>query len=204
MNGCQESPMLEDARPVNPITLTEGKSKEIPLTQGKFAMVDSQDYEWLIKFKWHAQSNNGYTYYAARGELRPFASGKRNLFLMHREILGLPPSRSSDVDHKDGNGLHNCRENLRITTRSVNCQNRKIPRNNTSGFRGVCWSEREKNWRAQINVGKIRKSIGRYDTKEEAARAYDIAAKKEYGEEARINFPSPNGAKRYRFPTEVV
>jgi hypothetical protein len=89
-------------------------SKEIPLTQGKVAVVDEEDFDRLNKHKWYA-CKNGNTFYALR---KSNVNGKRLTILMHREILGLKPG-DPGVDHRDGNGLNNRRKNLRLASHAT-------------------------------------------------------------------------------------
>lgn len=151
--------------------------KTIQLTQGKVALVDDEDYENLRGFRWCAFFNRN-THYAARR-----ANGKT--LLMHREILGA--KRGELVDHRDGNGLNNCRENLRRCTNAQNLLNRRRHKNNACGVKGVRWCNRDKKWLAQIYFKKKRYYLGRFPTLQEAAHAYNEAARKYHGEYARLN-----------------
>ena len=154
--------------------------KEIPLTQGKTALVDDCDFEELSKNRWHAVKCSG-KWYASR-KVRLENGGRRCLY-MHAQLM----PGVSEIDHKDGNGLNNSRsENLRPATHSQNMANRQIQRNNTSGFRGVCRSLSR--WRAYIVKDRARKYIGSFSTPEEGARAYDKVAKEFFGQFAQLNF----------------
>lgn len=153
--------------------------KEIPLTRGKVALVDDADYEWLMQWKWHAAMQNANRFSAAR---RITAGGRRMVY-MHRVIMGAP--KGLLVDHKDGDPLHNFRSNLRLATKQQNAFNCGPRSNNTSGFKGVSWERRKKRWIAQIFVKRNNTYLGMYVTKEEAAVAYEEAAKKYHGEFAR-------------------
>ncbi|GAB4486607.1 MAG: hypothetical protein OHK0019_00560 [Saprospiraceae bacterium] len=150
--------------------------KKIPLTQGLFAIVDDEDYEELMKYKWSADKGNS-TYYAQRTII-----AQRKNVRMHRQIIGVTNPKL-DVDHKNGNGLDNRRENLRVCTRSFNNANSKTPKDNKSGHKGVCWDKERKRWAVRIG----RKHIGRYKDLRDAALAYNKAAIEIYGEFARIN-----------------
>jgi hypothetical protein len=99
--------------------------KSIPLTQGKIAIVDDEDYDWLCQYKWHAIFHD--KWYAA--------TGKKHI-LMHRILLGIT-DKTIWGDHKDGDGLNNVRKNIRVTTPLQNGQNKKKFRTNKSGYRGV-------------------------------------------------------------------
>lgn len=145
--------------------------KTISLTKGKVALVDDQDYEWLNNWTWHCTSHH----YAARR-----ANGK--LVYMHRLIMN-PPS-GKEVDHIDHNPLNNQRSNLRCCTHQQNQMYQGIQKNSTSGFIGVHYDKRHHVWQAQIQ----HTYIGTYPTKELAAKAYDMAAQKLYGDFANLNF----------------
>jgi hypothetical protein len=98
----------------------------------------------------------------------------------------------TDIDHINGDRDDNRWCNLRSATRSQNIANMKTPSNNTSGIKGVSWSASHRKWRAQIGIGKCAngyyytKFLGRFDTKEEAAEAYRVAAEARFGEFARL------------------
>ena len=159
--------------------------KQIPLTQGKFAIVDDADCQWLNQFKWCAYKGNS-TYYAIRGD------GKRNTIRMHREILNSP--KGLCTDHRNGNGLDNRRKNLRVCTNAENLQNQTKRARCTSKYKGVTTysvvKHRKRPWLAQITFNNKHINIGYFASEESAARAYDIAAKKYHGEFARLNFPN--------------
>ena len=110
-------------------------SIEIPLTQGKVAIIDEQDAERVLRHKWCA-AWSGYTFYA-RANIRKPDGGMMQIRL-HRFIMH--PSSGIDIDHRDGDGLNNRRSNLRFASRSQNTQNLRRPKNNKSGFKGVSWS----------------------------------------------------------------
>lgn len=103
--------------------------------------------------------------------------------MMHRLILDVP--KGAEVDHINGNGLDNRRRNLRICTRSENQWNRRLAPNNTSGFKGVYRFQGK--WRAQIQSFGKKIHIGLYETRIEAARAYDEVAIKCHGDFAATN-----------------
>ena len=114
--------------------------KKIQLTQGYVALVDDEDYELLNKFTWRVLKT-------ARTEYAIRSDGVK----MHRFILNLKasdPCYSRCVDHKNGNGLYNLKENLREVSRKENASNRKLAVNNKTGKTGVRWYAQRKSWRA--------------------------------------------------------
>ncbi len=153
--------------------------RRIPLTRGKFALVDARDYYRLVKFTWTASPSTGNTFYANRGR-------NGTTFAMHREIMN-PPDHLF-VDHIDRNGLNNCRSNLRLCTPGQN--NRNI--NSTKGsskYKGVFWSKKRKKWAVHISLDKKSYCIGYFTDEIAAAKAYDEKAKQLHGEFACLNFP---------------
>lgn len=158
--------------------------KLIPLTQGKFAMVDDADYESVNAHKWFAMEH-GREFCAARNILRP--DGKRRVQYMHRFLM----PGVAEVDHKNGDALNNSREkNLRPVTHQQNMRGfRRKAIGKTSRFRGVSWDRSRFKWKAEIEVDGKRKFLGRFDSEEDAARARDAAARKYFGDGAHLNFP---------------
>jgi hypothetical protein len=168
--------------------------RRIPLTQGRFALVDPADYLALSRYKWRLCKTRGKkVVYAERSIRRP--NGKYSRLLMHRQIMQakLTAIRSTlsanlVIDHKNGNGLDNRRANLRLATVAQNAWNAK-KRNPRSGYKGV-WLAGDKNlWRAAIVCNGQRKHLGYFKDKRQAAKAYDKAAKILHGEFAVLNFP---------------
>lgn len=155
--------------------------KEIQLSQGKVALVDDEDFDRIKDFHWYARKT-GNTFYAA---YKVKSKGKSTTFYMHRIILNAPSD--IPVDHADGNGLNNQKSNIRLCSHSENMRNTKMFKNNTSGFKGVSWHKRSNKWRAVIKVNAKHKHLGLFQTDIAAANAYNDAAKKYYGDFARLN-----------------
>ncbi len=109
---------------------------------------------------------------------------------LHLEIaqrIGL--DLTNQVDHKDRDIFNNKRGNLRSATRSQQKANGNIYKNNTSGYKGVSFDYRRQKYRSRISVNKIEIYLGTFDDPENAAKAYDKAAKEYFGEFASLNFP---------------
>ena len=157
---------------------------EVPLSRGLAALVDDADFAGVVAMgKWCADPS-GQTFYARKGIYIP-ETRKIKPLLMHNVITGWPR-----VDHINGNGLDNRRANLRPATHAENMANKRLYRNNTSGFKGVQRNRgRGRPWAASIRSASRTRRLGNYDTPEEAARAYDAAAAVTFGEFARLNFP---------------
>ena len=149
--------------------------KKIKLTQGKFALVDNEDFEWLNQWKWYFR--NGY---AVRGI---WNNDKKNMdtIRMHRIIIRAP--ENSQVDHVDGNKLDNRRVNLRLCSPLQNKRNQKLYKNNKSGFKGVSLhvDNPYKRWVAQIRVEGKLLHLGYFLDKYLASQTYQKAARKYFG-----------------------
>ena len=146
------------------------------LTQGMEAIVDDDDPKEPWRFKWSAHKCRN-TWYAIRN-----VQGRT--ITLHRFLMGEPDGQ---VDHEDGDGLNNQRINLRLATHTENQCNRGPNINNTSGFKGVTWDQRERLWKAQIKVNRTNIHLGYFVNPKDAADAYDNAAIRLHGEFARTN-----------------
>lgn len=169
--------------------------KLIPLTQGKFAQVDDEDFEYLNQFKWFAYKHRN-TYYARRSVR---INGTHLCEQMHRIVMGIGHKKDKIVDHINHNGLDNRKENLRFCTSTQNSQNRTPYINKTSKYKGVSihrskrFSKKRQEhylyikWQAHIRINKKLYFLGYALTEKDAANLYNSAAIKNYGEFAFLN-----------------
>ncbi len=163
-------------------------SREIPLTQGLIALVDDDNYEEISQFNWHAKVNpKTKRAYAVRWNIYKDASGakKKNPVYMHHQVMG-GRRDGFQIDHISRDSLDNRKVNLRWATPSQNCMNAKF-RVGKSGYRGVHvvqWG-----YQATVNIEGKRTHVGFSKDPVVAAKAYDEAARKHYGEFAILNFP---------------
>jgi hypothetical protein len=142
-------------------------------------VIDTADYDAVKNFRWWARKDRR-TFYA----VSTLADNRKER--MHRLLLG----NSEKADHIDHNGLNNKRSNLRPATEVQNSQNRqKREGKNTSKFKGVCCIKQTGHFKASIGLKGTKINLGYFEAEEGAARAYDEAAIKFYGEFACLNFP---------------
>lgn len=145
-------------------------SKLIPLSQGKFAIVDDEDFDFLSQWKWYAHKRPC-TFYAERTQI---IGGKKVKFWMHRLIMATPDGLF--VDHIDGNGLNNTRANLRNVLHKQNMVNRSMWRGGTTtGRRGVYIDKRDGAIFSAITIDGKSIHLGRFSSIDAAANAYNLA-----------------------------
>ncbi len=177
----------------------------VPLTQGCFAVVDAQDYEWAKQRKWTC-SKGGVVHKRAYATNSVKVKDQTTTKRMHREILSrkigrpLLPAPQELTDHRDGDGLNNTRANLRLCTNKDNVRNQCCRKGGSSRFRGVEWCSRKGKWLARIGVEQRLIRIGLFEDEESAARAYDWYAVHYFWEFARTNFseispPNPDSGR---------
>lgn len=158
---------------------------EIPLTQGKVAIVDDIDKD-LAEFKWRATGG-----YAVKWS--DMINWERHLIFIHRIILERKLKRdlkpNERVDHRNRNKLDNHRRNLRLATPKQNQHNQGLSKKNTSGYKGVHYEKSKQKWVATMNIKERPAFIGFFDDAKTAALAYDTQARKYYGRFAFLNFP---------------
>lgn len=162
--------------------------KEIELTQGMVALIDEEDFDRVNQYKWHlskTHKNKSYCEYQIYD-----GKGNRVRRYMHRFILNIV-DKSIEIDHIDGNGLNNQKQNLRESNRNENMSNRTVNnKNNTSGYRGVYWHKAGNKWMASLQHKGKYVYLGLYEDKDEAAHAFDKKARELFGEFCgKLNFP---------------
>lgn len=157
--------------------------KTISLSNGQHALVDDADFDRVSAKKWYAKRAGKSTHYA----LSTNGIDKRGypkIVRMHHFVLGV----ASVVDHKDGNGLNNQRDNLRPCAKFQNQGNLGTPAHNTSGYKGVYRHSNGRAWIANISQNNRCVYLGIFYDPVEAAKSYDEAARKYFGEFAKTNF----------------
>jgi len=166
--------------------------KAMRLNEKHVAIFDDEDLDKLSSFTWHAQESKrsdgtvrtAYAYTVIKDD-----NGNNKTLLMHRVITGAEVKLC--VDHINGNGLDNRKENLRVCTRSQNIKNQKPGSTGTSSFKGVSWSPRHKKWSANIRSDGVSYGLGFYALETDAAQAYDEAAISLHGDFAHTNSNGP-------------
>jgi hypothetical protein len=153
----------------------------VPLTQGTFTKIDVRDAKRVMRHLWylykHPKTGRRYAVREEQGVT----------IRLHRWLFNA--SFSEEVDHKNGDGLDNRRENLRKATDAQNARNSRKKSCGTSKYKGVTRDSASSSWKARIRVNLKLIHIGRFKTEVEAARAYDNAARQLFGEFACVNFP---------------
>lgn len=155
---------------------------KVKISDGNTIDIDEADYYKFIVGNTVKVGRHGYVTVSRVG-------------MLHRAIMGISDPKIL-VDHKDRNKLNNLSSNLRPANKSTNAMNRGKPKSNTSGYKGVSWNREKGLWDADIQLDNKQKFLGRYDTPEEAALAYDYHARRMFGEFAVLNFPDRDEAPR--------
>lgn len=158
----------------------------------RFAKISPEDAEKVLQYKWHAYRSkiHPHVFYAKAdcGE----ENGVRKQIKLHRLIL--PAPAGCHIDHINGDGLDNRRQNLRIVTPQMNQANSRKRTEGTSRFKGVCWHSQGKKWRASIVINNRQIHLGLFTDEIEAARAYDKKALELFGEHACLNLTEKDAA----------
>ena len=149
----------------------------VALAKGSFALVDREDYEETVKYSWRVSTLG----YAVR--YKPV----NRVFYLHRVILNIDDENIL-VDHRNHDTLDCRKSNLRICTRQENARNQKIPKYGESDYKGVSYHKHNDKWVAIIGINGKRIYLGSFTNQIDAAKEYDKAAIKFYGEYALTNF----------------
>lgn len=161
---------------------------------------DKRDHDMVSRHTWHVQKI-GENYYAVTNT---YKEGKKTYKSMHRLIFPM----FTLIDHIDGNGLNNSRNNLREATKKENCRNSRVAKNNKSGYKGVSKDGWTNLWIVKIEVnGKVIRG-GRFKSKNQAAIKYNKMAKLHFGQYARLNVIDINKEEvlvyENRYRTKIV
>lgn len=157
-----------------------GEVIAIPLTKDKFTIIDREDCERVMQYKW-CFGGRGYAIRAGK-----YANGKQSPNIkLHRFLINAPAGY--EVDHINGDTLDNRKANIRVCTVQQNQRNRSLGKNNSSGYKGVTWVKAQGKWRAQLALSKGKRYLKSFDTAIEAALAYDEVALEHFGEFALTN-----------------
>jgi len=153
--------------------------KEIQLVNGGVAFVDDEDYEKVRGYRWYGLTRPSTTY--------AITKNKGRILRMHRLIMDAPPGLQ--VDHRDHDGLNNCRQNLRLCTHRQNCWNqKKRGKCPSSPYIGV-WVTRTGRYETRVRVDGGRIYLGTFAEERDAALMYDAVVRRLRGEFAALNFP---------------
>lgn len=164
----------------------------LPLSKGLFALIDKSDVGRLSHWLWSAMVRRApYTPYAMRRQMY------KTIYL-HRFVVDAPDGM--DVDHINGNGIDCRKSNLRVCTHAENQRNyTKTVKPTSSKFKGVSLDNNRNLWCAKLKDHGQSIDLGRFASEEDAAKVYDEAARRHFGEFAKLNFPASDGLKHTRF-----
>ena len=145
------------------------------------AIIDTEDYDKAKKYRWRA----------VHGHIQAVGG----TIYLHRLIMDAP--RGVLVDHINHDKADNRKKNLRFATNQQNIQNQIAHgrKNNTSGYKGVDYDKKRRKWRARIYLDNKAITLGRFNSRRDAARAYNKAAFKLYGDFASTNNICEMGAR---------
>jgi hypothetical protein len=157
---------------------------ELVLCTGESLLIDDEDYELISQYTWNAFPCKRTTYARTNSSRK---LGKRHTVLLHRLIMNAP--EGYEVDHINGNGLDNRKENLRVCTKSGNMRNKQANiSHKSSKYKGVSLHRQANKWRVRLSCNGTYIHVGLFSNEEEAAKAYDKVALEYFGEFAKTNF----------------
>lgn len=159
--------------------------KQIPLTQNQFALVDAENYDYLMQWKWYANFDPcTKSFYACRKSTT--INGELKTIYMHRVIMNVTDPKIY-VDHVNHDRLNDCKSNLRIATHAQNQANTTSRENSSSKYLGVSWLKARNKWIVQLRKDKKLTYIGLFKNESDAALAYNEKAIEVHGEFANLN-----------------
>jgi hypothetical protein len=174
---------------IRPVCVEGTRCLQVPLTRGLCCLIDESDIDAIRQTCWTAKRTTGGWY--AHGLLGRGTSGKWCYVAMHELLLRIDDG--INVDHINGNGIDNRRCNLRPCSQQENCMNRIRRCDSSSQYKGVGWYPKYSKWFAKIQCGDAKEFLGYFASEVDAAVAYDSAARRLFGEFARLNFPARRG-----------
>lgn len=170
-------------------------TNKICVGKNHWVLIDETDYELVSRFRLFL-SKKGSRLYARCVVIIGKLNGKHVYRTVSLHKLIMRPPNGMQVDHRNHNGLDCRRSNMRICTNGQNKQNCRSAKNSSSRYKGVCWNKALQKWHSAIEIilNNKRKCIhlGYYKEEQKAARAYDGAAIKYFGEFACLNFTAAN------------
>ena len=187
--GCREKQghdvTLSQQYPVDMLPV-----RVLSLTQDQIAIIDPENFNAASLFRWSASRSHS-TWYVRQRQPRNTERPHLHAFLTGRK----------DIDHINGNGLDNRQCNLRPSYGNNNRNRHSHP--GSSLFKGVTWHKGK--WQASLKINGVSLYLGRFAVEEDAARAYDTAAREHHGAYGRYNFPQPGEqpAMRLGAPTRL-
>lgn len=156
--------------------------------RGLIALVDDEDYDWLMRWGWYALKDHK-TFYAVRRPHQPVLNriDRRPIIRMHRIVMERYHGKFNNlvIDHVNKNGLDNRKENLRICSISQNSMNSIASKRKHKGYRGV--QDRGGYYEVKIRYSGKRHYLGTFKDVKDAVKCYDDAAIKHHGEFAVLN-----------------
>lgn len=175
--------------------------KSIPFSTNSYTehthfTISDEDYDKVKDKKWHVSlrfRKGRPQYYICRTALKlEIDAGSSRRVYLHREIYGLTKGDGKMVDHKNGDWTDNTREMIRVVTNGQNKANSNKAPGCSSKYKGVYWNKRASKWQGQITSNEVSTFLGLFEVEEDAAKTYDIAAIKAFGEFAKTNFSREN------------